>query len=640
VLLILALAAVALEPPRVFRLDPSALQETLRRVHAQDAALAPALARLRADAQKALESGPFSVMTKATLPPSGDKHDYMSQAPYFWPNPRTPDGLPYVRRDGERNPEIRKISDRDGLGGLISNVETLAFGFYFLGDEPYAARAALLLRTWFLDPATRMNPHLEYGQAIPGVNQGRGIGIIETSGLVRLVDAVGLLEGSKAWTAADQQGLVAWFEAYLRWLRGSRHGRDEAATTNNHGTHYDAQVASFALFTGQRSLAAAVLSESRQKRIAAQIQPDGRQPRELERTRAWSYSVMNLGGFFSLAALGERSGVDLWHYETPDGRSIRKALDWLLPFAQGQAWPYPQITPWSPKDLAPLLREAAVQYRAPRYAALAVGGIAPDDRLQMLRHDTPEGPRLGIMRRARQGGVVLTRLDPLTLTPLGTPVLIGEYHYAWSFSPDGAQLAVAISAPSAGGRSGRVGIRIVDLARMQVAIDVSTGIAAEALGWLQPTRLVAALQTGEVVVVDTATGGILHRSRLPRTLDVHLAPQPAAPAKSGLVILLESRDRRGPVHLAVADAEGGVRTVALEREDIDGRQAAPGATSARARFAVDAGGERAFVVGPRGGGAEVDLETMRVRYRQEAPAISDPETVRELPDGGWLELLR
>lgn len=306
-----------------------------------------------------------------------------------------------VRRDGKRNPEIRKISDRDGLGGLISNVETLAFGFYFLGDEPYAARAALLLRTWFLDPATRMNPHLEYGQAIPGVNQGRGIGIIETSGLVRLVDAVGLLEGSKAWTAADQQGLVAWFEAYLRWLRESRHGRDEAATTNNHGTHYDAQVASFALFTGQRSLAAAVLSETRQKRIAAHIQPDGRQPRELERTRAWSYSVMNLGGFFSLAALGERSGVDLWHYETPDGRSIRKALDWLLPFAQGEAWPYRQITPWSPKDLAPLLREAAVQYREPRYAALAVAGIAPDDRLQLLRHETPEGARLGSPRSRR-----------------------------------------------------------------------------------------------------------------------------------------------------------------------------------------------------------------------------------------------
>src|SRR5439155_381606 len=132
---------------------------------------------------------------------------------------------------------------------------------------------------------------------------------------------------------------------------------------NNHGTYYDAQVASLALFTGQRELAAEVLGESRRKRIAAQVDPDGRQPRELGRTRAWSYSVMNLGGLVSLAALADRAGVDLWHYETSDGRSIRKALDWLVPFARGRKWPHPQITAWSPKDLAPLLREGGVAYR-------------------------------------------------------------------------------------------------------------------------------------------------------------------------------------------------------------------------------------------------------------------------------------
>jgi hypothetical protein len=350
---------------------------------------------------------------------------------------------------------------------------------------------------------------------------------------------------------------------------------------------------------------------------------------------------MNLGGFFSLAGLGEKAGVDLWRYETPDGRSIRKALDWLVPFAQGQAWPHRQITAWSPKDLAPLLREASVRYREPRYEALAArsSGVAPEDRRQLAHPAASEEPRLGLMHRARRWGVFLTRLDPATLTPFGPEVAIGEYHYAWSFSPDGSQLAVALSALSAD-RSGRVGIRIVDLARMEVAIDVSTGIAAEALGWLKPTRLVAALQTGEVVVVDTATGEIVHRNRLPQPLDVHLAPQPAAPANNGLVILLESGERRGPLYLAVADTAGRLRTATLERKHLDDRQPALGPRPLRARLVVDAGGDHAFVVGPRGWVAEIDLDTLRVRYRQDAAALSDPEMVLKLSDGGWLELIR
>src|SRR2546428_12937385 len=255
----LLLAVLVAAPPRVFRLDPQVLQDTKTRVQAHEAGLGPGLERLRADARAALGAGPFSVVSKTATPPSGDKHDYMSQAPSFWPNPGTKDGLPYVQRDGERNPEIRKIPDHDDLGRLVSATETLALAYYFVGDENYATKAAQLLRTFFLDPATRMNPNLEYAQAIPGVTTGRGIGIIDASGLVGLVDAIGLLGGSRSLTAADQQGLEGWFTDYLRWLRESRNGRAEAAATNNHGTYYDAQVASLALFTGQRELAAGVL---------------------------------------------------------------------------------------------------------------------------------------------------------------------------------------------------------------------------------------------------------------------------------------------------------------------------------------------------------------------------------------------
>ena len=156
----------------------------------------------------------------------------MSQAPYFWPNPNKPDGLPYIRRDGERNPEINKIIDHLALDQVESAVHTLSLAYYFKGNEDYAAKATQLLRAWFLDPATRMNPNLEYAQFIPGVNTGRGIGLIETRGLANTVDAIGLLAASKSWTSADQEGVEAWFIKFLEWMQQSRNGRDENAANN------------------------------------------------------------------------------------------------------------------------------------------------------------------------------------------------------------------------------------------------------------------------------------------------------------------------------------------------------------------------------------------------------------------------
>ncbi len=357
--------------PRVFLIPPEGLAATRQRVAAGEAALASAAERLRKEADEALDAGPFSVVEKDMVPPSGDKHDYMSIGPYWWPDPSKPDGLPYVRRDGEVNPE-RHEGDNTRMRAMVDAVETLALAYYLFEHEPYAERAAKLLRTFFLAPKTRMNPHLQYGQAIPGRVTGRGIGLIDTTCLVGLVDAVGMLGSSAAWTDDDQAGLVAWFEAYLDWMLTSSHGRAERRYFNNHGTWYDVQVGSFGRFVGNDDLVRTTLREWSKGRIASQIEPNGAQPHELARTLSFNYSAMNLRGFMHLATLGEQVDVDLWNYRTDDGRGIRAALDFLVPYARGEReWPHRQIRPISNRALIPLLRRAAVAYREPAYEELA-----------------------------------------------------------------------------------------------------------------------------------------------------------------------------------------------------------------------------------------------------------------------------
>lgn len=232
-----------------------------------------------------------------------------------------------------------------------------------------------------------MNPNLEFAQFIPGVNTGRGIGLIETRGFTRVVDAVGLIEGSKAWTPADDRGVKQWFAEFLRWMQESKNGTDESAAKNNHGTYYDLQIVSYALFLDRTPLAREALERAKQKRIAAQIEPDGTMPLELARTNAWSYSVMNLDGLTELATLGDRAGVDLWHFETADGRSIRKAILYLVPFAFGEKkWDAEQINGFTAQALYPVLRRAAPRYDDPdvRRAAARLPGLPPAD-LSRLR---------------------------------------------------------------------------------------------------------------------------------------------------------------------------------------------------------------------------------------------------------------
>jgi Alginate lyase len=391
--------ALNAEGPRVFLLDGVQLQQVRDRIVNGDTQYDSALESLRRDADQALNAGPFSVTNKEAVPPSGDQHDYMSFAPYWWPNPDTENGLPFIHRDGKRNPDIYNIKNRHDLGELADSVDTLSVAYFFTGEEKYAQRARLLIHTWFIEPTTRMNPNFTFAQAIRGVNTGRGLGLIESRLFTKVVDAAGLLDSSKAWTHDDQQELENWFTSYLQWMLTSDHGRDEADAKNNHGTYYDLQVASFALFLGKKDLAANILKNVKTKRIAVQIEPDGRQRLELVRTKAWSYSIGNLSGLMSLARLGEHVGVDLWNYKTSDGRSIRAALDFLIPFGIGaQKWPYQQIEGFSSNALHPLLRRAAAKYPDGPYRQLLTK-LPPTDlsgRSILLFPQPKSAPRLNV----------------------------------------------------------------------------------------------------------------------------------------------------------------------------------------------------------------------------------------------------
>ena len=369
--LLFFIASGAQTSPKIFLIDANRLLELKNKLQQKDKTTLQLIDSLKNKADALLIMKPVSVMDKASTPVSGSKHDYMSQAPYFWYDSTKPNGLPYMRRDGVRNPEINKITDHKFLADLENASRILSLAFYFTAEEKYADKAAALLRYWFFNEASKMNPNLEYAQAVPGVNNGRGIGIIETRSLTGIADAVGLLRGSKSWTENDTRQLRQWYSQYLNWLLTSKNGNDEHAAKNNHGTWFSVQAIDFALFTGDEQLAKQLAEESK-TRFDSQVTKEGKQPLELERTNALGYSTMNLRGWFDLATLAEQTGVDTWHYKNANGASLQTALDWLAPYALGKkSWTYQQISKYNSTDIYPLLIRAADKLKDQHYLVYA-----------------------------------------------------------------------------------------------------------------------------------------------------------------------------------------------------------------------------------------------------------------------------
>ena len=324
-------------------------------------------------AEKALLEGPFSVTDKSQLPPSGNKNDYASYSRYWWPDPTKADGLPYIRRDGETYPGSQSLdaSDRQRIGALGENTEVLGLAYYFTGEKKYAQKVAQLLRVWFLDKATRMNPNLNHAQCRLGHNTGSKSGVLDGRIMIKALEASLLIEGSKALSNEEKQGLKQWAEAYFEWLTTSELALQEAASKNNHGSYYDVQALYIALYAGKKEQAVQIAQNCYSKRILKQIQSDGSMPEEMARTRPLFYSIYILNALFLVAHLAEKVAVDIWKTNDPSSR-LRTALDYLAPYSNpDKSWPQPTLRATNRMDLFQILQLADRIYPTGNYLDFA-----------------------------------------------------------------------------------------------------------------------------------------------------------------------------------------------------------------------------------------------------------------------------
>jgi hypothetical protein len=365
-LFVAATPAVAAQS-RWFTYDPVELAQARAQIAAADPLYQPSYVALLKKADAALAKANPSVTAKTLTPASGSKHDYFSFGPYWWPNPNTPNGLPYIRRDGQTNPDSKTdATDSVRLASFSSDVRSLALAYTFTRDPKYAVKAAEMLRVWFVAPATRMNPNMTYAQAIPGIVDGRGIGIIDSRAFIDVMDAVELIRPSNALREVDYQLIKLWYRIFDLWLLTSENGFEEGNWHNNHGTWYDAQVVAFSLFTDQPDLAKRQLKIAALRRVAGQFDMEGRQVAELERTRPYHYSQFNLQAFSKLGRYselvdagltnGDTDPTDLWQF-TLDSHGLKAGYSFVAGYinAAGNldpSWPYPELTPGDGVDEA------------------------------------------------------------------------------------------------------------------------------------------------------------------------------------------------------------------------------------------------------------------------------------------------
>ncbi|RPJ56180.1 MAG: alginate lyase, partial [Acidobacteria bacterium] len=205
-----------------------------------------------AQAAWAMEQRPVTITDSICVRSAGGKHDFYSEGDYWWPDPDNPNG-PYIQRDGVTNPD-NFVAHRQAMIRLSRVVGSLASAYKITGDVKYVRQAFRHVEAWFVNPATMMNPSLEYAQAIKGRVTGRGIGIIDTVHLMEVAQGIRVMEKASAADARVLSAAKDWFRRYLKWLTTHQYGLDEMRAKNNHGTCWVMQVASFARLTGDHDV--------------------------------------------------------------------------------------------------------------------------------------------------------------------------------------------------------------------------------------------------------------------------------------------------------------------------------------------------------------------------------------------------
>ncbi|HEY0459442.1 MAG TPA: alginate lyase family protein [Pyrinomonadaceae bacterium] len=297
-------------------------------------------ARVVKAANQYLSEKPLTITASVSARSAGGRHDFFSEGDYWWQNPENPGG-PYIQRDGLTNPD-NFVDHRRFLMRLSVQVPALAAAWLLTKDKRYAKKAAEHLRAWFLSEATRMNPNLQYAQAIKGVTTGRGIGIIDTIHLVEVARAVELLENSRVLKRSEIDGIKKWFADYLVWLTTSKNGLEERDAKNNHGTCWAMQTAAFAHLTGDKELLEFCRRRFKTVLVPNQIEKDGSFPLELRRTKPYAYSLFNLEAFAAICRILSTGEENLWNFETPDGRGVKRAVEFMFSFIRDKkTWTRP-----------------------------------------------------------------------------------------------------------------------------------------------------------------------------------------------------------------------------------------------------------------------------------------------------------